>query len=363
MRKEQTMAVPKTCKVAAKCGDGHIRVVEEDMPALRPGRVLTEVHASLISPGTELGGWRDFSARRQNPDADAPPRPFGYSNAGVVIEVGEGVETFKPGDRVASVGAGCARHADYAVTPHNLCVPLPERVTFSQGCYAMLAGTALQGLRRGEPVFGEFAAIAGLGIIGQIAAQLYRLAGNFVVGWDTIPFRIELAAKLGIDKAINVLEEDAVDATRQFTGGHGLDAAVLAFGGEADKAMDSLLKSMKCSPDGHPMGRIVVIGGARFQYTSPSSNLDIRRASRTGPGYHDEAWEVGAGYPPVFMRWTTQTNLRLCIRLMAEGRLDVGALTTHTIPLERADEETSAMLDDPDGILGVVFTMNGGDAS
>ena len=109
------------------------------------------------------------------------------------------------------------------------------------------------------------------------------------------------------------------------------------------------------SPDGHQMGQITVVGGASVDLPATLRNVDMRRASRTGPGYHDEAWERGGDYPPVFMRWTTQANLELCMRLIAEGKLDVDCLTTHRIPLERAEEEIAAIIDDPDEILGPGF--------
>ena len=106
------------------------------------------------------------------------------------------------------------------------------------------------------------------------------------------------------------------------------------------------------------MGQITVVGGAKIDLPGTPWNVDIRRSARTGPGYHDEAWERGEGYPPVVMRWTTRTNLELCMRLIAEGKLDVDRLTTHRIPLERAEEEIAAIIDAPDKILGLVFQMN-----
>ena len=352
------MAAIERRKVAVLCSDGHIRLIEEDVPQLRDGAVLVEVHASLVSPGTELGGWRGLKAKRDSPDAGAEGGSFGYSNAGVVLDVGEGVEEFRPGDRVACIGRGYAMHTDYAVVPHNLCVALPEAVSYVQGSYAMLSATALHALRCGRPEFGEYTAVVGLGIVGQLAAQLYRLAGNYVIGWDTIGFRVEIARRCGIDAAVTVGREDELAHTRDFTGGAGLDAAVLAFGGDANEAVAALEKCMKVSPDGHPTGRLIAVGAPRFEYTSSSTNIEVRRASRTGPGYHDESWEFGRPYPPVFIRWTTRTNLALCIRLIAEGRLNVDALTTHQIPLERVDKGISAIIDDPDSILGVAFVRS-----
>jgi threonine dehydrogenase-like Zn-dependent dehydrogenase len=349
------MPVPKKRHVAAVCGDGHIRLVEQDMPELKPGAVLVEVHASLVSPGTELNGWHSLRARRDAPDRNARPRPFGYANAGVVLKVGKGVKELARGDRVCCIGGGYAQHADYALVPHNLCVPLPQGVSFEQGAYGHLAATAVHGIRRGETEFGEWACVVGLGLVGQLAAQMYRLAGNFVIGWERLAFRREVAARWGIDATAAIGEEDPVAVTRQFTNGYGLDSALLAFGGDATETVAALEKSMKCSPDGHPMGRVVIVGAARFDCEATLTNMDMRRSSRPGPGYHDEAWEYGPEYPPVFMRWTTRTNLDLSLRLMADGRLKVEPLTTHTIPLADVDEAVSAALDDPDSILGVVF--------
>jgi threonine dehydrogenase-like Zn-dependent dehydrogenase len=353
------MASPKKRKVAAVCGDGHIRLVEQDVPALKAGSVLVDVHASLVSPGSEVRGWRALAERRKNPDPDAQPRPFGYSNAGVVLEIGDGIEELRSGDRVACIGGGYAMHTDYAVVPHNLCVKLPENVTFAQGSYAMLTATAMHALRRSTPELGWNVAVVGLGLLGQLTARLYQLTGCYVIGWETIALRVKIARKWGIDAVTSVEGETEITSSLEFTNGYGLDAAVIAFGGNATGAVQSLERCMKRSPDGHPTGVIVFVGGAGFDFAASLTNIDYRRASRTGPGYHDEKWEFGSAYPPVFMRWTTQTNIALCMRLIAEGRLDVELLTTHTIALERVDEEISAALEDPDRMLGVVFTMNG----
>ncbi|OGV74585.1 MAG: hypothetical protein A3K19_05755 [Lentisphaerae bacterium RIFOXYB12_FULL_65_16] len=349
------MSLPTKRLVAGVCGDGHIRTIEENAPELRKGCVAIDVQASLVSPGTELGGWRNLAGKRAKSDANTKPRPFGYSNAGIVAAVGEGVTRFKKGDRVACIGGGYALHTNYAIVPHNLTVALPDNVTFADGSYAMLAATALHAMRRGEPEFGEYAAIVGLGIVGLMAGQLYHLAGNYVIGWDTIPYRLDVAGKVGIDATVQIGKADEVAATKAFTRNCGLDAAMIAFGGDGTKAMQSLEKCMKLSPDTHLMGRIVVVGAPVFQYNPGTTNLDIRRAARTGPGYHDDPWEVGPDYPPVFMRWTTRTNLELCMRLISEGRLKVKDITTHTVALNQADEGTSAILDDPDRIIGLVF--------
>ncbi len=347
------MSMTMKRKVATCGGDGAIKLVEQDVPELKRGTILVRVRASLVSPGTELKGWDSYSKKRDNPDPLAKRTPFGYSNAGVVEAVGEGVQEFKQGDRVACVGGGYALHTDYAVVPHNLCTPLPEDVTFEQGSYAMLLATALQALRRGEPEFGEYVGIVGLGIVGMLTARLYQLAGCYPIGWEFNPLRRELARKWHIDS-----NAGDVAATKAFTVNAGLDDAVLANFGPCDETVDKLVDCMKVSPDGHPMGKIMIVGWPVFSYGGKMggmNNIDVRRCSRTGFGYHDEAWEFGDDYPAVAMRWTTKTNLALCMRLLAERKVDVDALTTHRISLEAVETETAEAMKDPTSMYGVIF--------
>jgi len=347
---------PKKRIVAALLGNGHIGLLEEPIPPVKPGTVLVEVHSSLISPGTELGGWHQLRQELTQPRPDAKPKPFGYANAGAVLKTGHGVADLKPGDRVACMG-GNAKHTNFCVIPHNLCIKLPPNVTFDDASYGHLAATALQALRRAAPEFGEFFSVIGLGIVGQITARLLTLNGVYVIGWETMALRNAIAHKSGIAATVSPIKEDAVAATMQFTGGHGLDGSVFAFGGDGTKVMEQTFECLKKSPDGHRMGRVVVVGGTRFIQPRSPSNFDIRMAGRTGPGYHDDPWEVGADYPPVFMRWTTRTNLALCIRLIGEGKLNVDCLTTHRIALEQVDAEIQKAIRDPDKVMGVVLKM------
>jgi len=334
---------------------GKITLIETPIPELKSGSVLVRVQSSLVSPGSEVGGWRNLHNQKAT---DSEPHPFGYANSGIVEEVGDGVNQFQIGDRIACMGAGYALHSNYAVVPHNLCVRLPDNVTFAQGAYGHLAATAVHVYRRGQSGFGEFAAVVGLGVLGQLCAMVHQMAGSLVIGWDTIPFRTKIANNWGIDAVAIPKQEDEVELTRKFTTQQGLDTAVIAFGGDANVAIEQLQKCFKSSPDGHLMGRLMIPGGAYFDFPRLITNMDICRVGRTGFGYHDEAWEFGNDYPPVVMRWTTQTNLKLCMRLISEGKLDVNVLTTHTIPLQNAESRMAKIIQEPDKMLGIVFEMS-----
>lgn len=348
---------PEERTILTFSGDGSFQLESESIPELDDGMVLVEVYASLVSPGSELGGgWSVVKSLHESPE-DRPPKRIGYSNTGIVLSVGPGVRHLQPGQRVACVGAGKALHATHACVPQNLVVPLPDNVTFEEGSYAMLLATGLQGLRRTKAEFGEYVAVAGLGMVGLITSRIFSLAGCRVIGWDTIDKRLQIARSLGIAHSINVLEKDAVQVTQDFTENHGLDHGILALGGNAEKPYDDLVAGMKVSPDGHAMGNLLIIGGAHFPYKKNLSNLNIIRSSRTGPGYHDKAWERGADYPPVFVRWHTRNNLELCLELIAEGKIDVNLMTTHVVPFEEAEGLKPKIMESPDEFLGLVFVM------
>lgn len=342
--------------VATVCDDGTIRIIQEDIPELSAGMVLVRVHASLVSPGTELGGWKTLRMLKKTKASFSSQKKFGYSNAGVVEQTGPDVLNLKRGDRVACIGYGFALHSDWAVIPQNLCVHLPASVSYEEGSYAMLLATAMQSVRRCQPELGERVAVIGMGLVGQLTAQLHQVAGNRVIGWARHPRQIEIAQTWGIDMAIDSGESTVVDQTWSFTKGSGLDAAVLAFAGKAGVAWDALCACLKKSPDGHLMGRVVIVGGTAVDLKWLPANIDIRIAARTGPGYHDDAWELGANYPPVFMRWTTQSNLELCMELLERKKIQVECLTTHRVDLMDAQNSIDAILESSDEILGLVFT-------
>ncbi len=338
---------------------GHACVIEQEIPALEKGCVLVKVYASLISPGTELNGAK--TARKEGVTEAGTPNPFGYQNAGEVLAVHESVTEFQPGDRVACMGGGYAMHTNVAVVPKNLCAKLPDSVSYEEGAYAHLVITAMQAVRRGTPVLGEYLLVVGLGVVGQVAARLGQLSGAYVMGWDMVPFRCQVAQDCGIDGVAVVAQDDAEAKSKEFTHGYGFDMAVMAFGGDGTKALESVKNVMKTSPDTHAMGRISLVGGLKTncQWGAGLGNLDLLCSARSGPGYHDDAWERGdVEYPPVFMRWTTRTNMELALRLMAEGKLDVNAFTTHKVPLEDIDEVVSAHIENPGATLGTILVMS-----
>ena len=344
-------------QVAMVTKDGRLEVRKEPIPELKEGMALIKTHATLISPGTETKGVKQ---RREQPSAsDAKEYRFGYSAAGEILEVCGDFPRLRPGMRVAAMGWH-AQHADYSCVPVNMLYPIADELPYEQACFACLGATSLQSIRRAAPALGEYGAVLGLGIVGNLAAQLAQLSGVRVMAWEALDFRIETARRCGIRNAVNFTKADASKLAQEFADPYGLDFAVIAFGGDATKAFEAIYPCMKLSADGHRMGRVVLVGGCTFAVYGGSrmGNLDVLSSSRTGPGYRDPAYELGRDYPAAFVQFTTQRNLREITELMTEKRLLVEPLITHRVPLAQVGQAVDMLIDKPNETLGVILEMH-----
>lgn len=346
----------QTRKVVVMDSNGKIWTEEQPTPELEPGQLLVEVGASMVSPGSGLGG---VKSRRANPQSNPTKRPFGYTNAGVVIDTKGDCDEFSVGDRVSGMGGGYALHATHACIPHNLCAKIPENVSDAEAASNHLAATALHAVQRGRIKIGENVVVAGLGLVGQLSCQIAQIAGAYVMGMDRFPRRVEMAQEAGVNLPIQLTNTDPIPIAEEFTGGYGMDCGIIAFGGDGTEAFRQIRGMLKTAPDTHKMGRIVIVGGATVThgYAAGLGNVDVISAARTGPGYHDEAYEHGADYPPVFVHWPTQRNLELVLRFMSEGKLKVKPLITDTVPIDQAADACEKLIQTPDEALGVVFSM------
>lgn len=359
---------------------GKVEVVEVPEPPLRAGGVLVRTSHSLISVGTEsaaLGGGggenllvkalRNRELVRKVVDRVSShglkataelvraristDRPVGYSSAGVVVEVGEGVSGFRAGDRVACCGAGYANHAEVNFVPHNLVAKLPDAVSFEEGAFGTLGAIALQGVRRAAPALGDRVVVLGLGLLGQLTAQILRASGAVTIGVDLKPERVELAKSLGLAHGFSVEDRDFVAGVLERTGGRGADAVIVtAAGGDAgllNRAFDACRKK----------GRVVLVGDVPIRIQRDriyKKELDFLISTSYGPGRYDPEYEEkGHDYPLAYVRWTLGRNLEEVGRLIESGALAVRPLVNATYPVERASEAYASLASEspPIGVL------------
>ena len=258
------------------------------------------------------------------------PMPLGYCNAGIVVEIGEGVTGFEVGDRVASNG----RHAEFVCVPSNLCVRIPEKVDDTAAAFTVLGAVALQGIRLAQPTLGEAFAVVGLGLVGLMAVQLLRAQGCRVLGLDFDRDRLGLARRFGAETIDLGAGKDPLAAAIAFSARRGVDGVLIATSTQSSDPVHQAAAMCR------KRGRIVLVGVTGLELSRADfyeKELTFQVSCAYGPGRYDPNYEEkGHDYPIGFVRWTEQRNLEAVLEMMAEGRLDVRPLVSHSFPIQDA---------------------------
>src|SRR5439155_15752861 len=131
------------------------------------------------------------------------------------------------GDAVACAGAGYANHAEAVWVPKHLAVPVPPGVPLEAAAFTTVGAIALQGVRQSGATLGEWVAVIGLGLVGQLALQLLKAAGCRVVAIDLDPKKVALAESLGADLGLIRGSQDEAQVVLGVTEGFGIDAALV----------------------------------------------------------------------------------------------------------------------------------------
>jgi predicted dehydrogenase/threonine dehydrogenase-like Zn-dependent dehydrogenase len=348
-------------QVVQEIRSGNTRVEDVPAPAVLPGTALVMNSVSLVSAGTErslveFAGRSMLGKARSRPDLvrqvlskaaregvlstfDAvqnrldQPMALGYSSAGTILALGDGMEGFHVGQRVACAGGGFAVHAEFVVVPRNLLAPLPDEVDFESGAFGTLGAIALHGFRLGKAALGEYVAIIGLGLLGLLAAQIAHAAGCRVLGIDLDAGRVARAQAMGVDA---VERQAATEVGRAFSRGRGFDLVQIC----ADTPSNDTVEL--AGEIARNRGRVVSTGVVGTQlprkaYYEKELNFIISRSY--GPGRYDPAYEeAGIDYPAAYVRWTEGRNLEGFLQLVANGSIEVLPLVTHRFSIEQAVE-------------------------
>ena len=253
---------------------------------------------------------------------DQPQTP-GYSSAGTVMAVGEGVTDIQPGDRVACAGAGIAVHAEVACVPRLLLARIPaselnaEPVSFDDAAFATLGAVALHGVRTSEVTLGDLVAVIGLGLLGQLTLQLLKAAGCKVVGMDIDSRRCDLARRLGAD-AVACSGEEFRDVCTQVSRGRGVDAVLIT---AETPSSDPVNLAGAVARDRAIVVAVGTVGMDIQRKAYYEKELDFRVSRSYGPGRYDTAYEQkGRDYPLGYVRWTETRNMEAFLQLLAEKR-------------------------------------------
>src|SRR5579884_929542 len=364
---------------------GEIKIANLPIPQLLPRTVLVRQAASLVSAGT-VRYTLEFASKNLVGKAHARPDlvrqvinkarrdgvmsaidavrnrldqslPVGYSSAGKVIAVGEGISDIQIGDRVACAGAGYAAHAEIACVPRLLLAKIPVAdppVTFEEAAFTTVGAVAMHGIRTAEVKLGDVVAVIGLGLLGQITVQVLRAAGCRVVGMDLVSERADLALRSGAT-ATATRAGEFHDLCIRTTGGHGVDAVLIT---AETPSSEPVQLAGEIARD---HGIVVAVGTVGMNIQRKvyyEKELDFRVSRSYGPGRYDSEYEEkGRDYPIGFVRWTETRNMEAFLQLVAERKLDLNPLITHTFPIDRARGAYDLITGrTPQPYLGVLIT-------
>jgi len=298
-------------------------------PHAGPGEVRVSIRAAGMCH-TEL----HFESGLLN--LGVAPITMGHEMAGVIDQVGEGVNPSRLGQRVlVYYYAGCGEcewcrrgeenlcgslkaeygffndgaYAEFIAVPARNAVPLPDGVSFEAaapiGCGVSTAihASTVAGLGSGE-----VAVVYGVGTVGFGLIQVARLRGARVVAVGRAPEKLALARELGAHEVVSAASgsEDVAHRVRDLTGGRGADVVFeMVATRETMEASTAMLAKR---------GRLTFIGYSEDSYTVHPIQLVINEAVVTA--------SVGA----------TLTEVEEAVRLVADG--EVRTLVHHTLPLE-----------------------------
>jgi len=354
------MDIPKKMKAAVLFGYNNLRVVEKEVPKVGPGEVLIKVKACAIcgtDPHIISQGWPS------NP-------PFGeyipgHEFAGEIVKVGETVDEFKIGDRVAvEPHKGCGRcvncirglyticlnygnmakghrhygfttnggYAEYAVNHINTLHRIPEKLSFENATLITTAGTVMYGIERiGGIRPGETVVVTGPGPIGLMGVQIVKALGaGRVILTGTRESRLKVGREVGADETINIRQDDPVKKINELTHELGADVVVECSGNPraSAQAIDVIKKG----------GRIALVG----IYQEPVT-LNLNKVVQ---------WNLSLAGGKAEGMW----NLERAVPLMADGRIKAEPLITHIFPLEKINEAMETFVKRIGGAIKVVIT-------
>lgn len=362
---------------------GKVFFADVPMPILKDNNIIVKVYYSFISSGTEISTisesekslikkFSENSSKHINKITGAlktdgflgtislikgklkEVSPLGYSCSGKVIAVGKNVKNFKVGDYASCAGADFANHAEYITTPKNLATKVSDKKLLKYASITTIGAIAMQGVRRAQLSLGATVCVYGLGLIGQITAQLCKLSGCQVFGIDIQKNRLEYAKKMGVDFVLDANAPNFLDQIKFFTNHKGVDATIITAASSNGQIIDNSMDITRRK------GKVVLVGDVNLNFNRDpfySKEIDFLISCSYGPGRYDSSYEKnGFDYPYPYVRWTENRNMELFVNLIEKGKLNLDYLMEHDFDFEEIGNAYSFLR--KSGDLGAVISFD-----
>ena len=310
-------------RAAVLVAPGQIRIGEVARPEPGPGQVRLRLEGSGVC-ASNLTPWAGPEWMR----FPTEPGALGHEGWGVVDAVGEGVEGLAIGGRVAALTYKA--YAEYDLADADAVVPLPDALATAPFPGEPL-GCAMNIFRRSDVSAGQTVAIVGIGFLGAILTRLATDAGARVIAISRRPFSLDVARAFGAAETIPMEDHNAIiGQVKETTGGVFCDRVIEAVGKQWPLDLSAELTRER--------GKLIVAG---YHQDGPRQvnmwlwnwrGLDVINAHERDPKVY-------------------VAGMRQAVGAVASGRIDPGALYTHTYPLDRLDAALDDTRDRPDGFL------------
>jgi len=319
--------MPRMKKLQKLEGSQNIKLVEDDIPVPRQDEVLVEVKRSLISRGTEL-------FNHVVPERAGLTRGLGYSDSGIVVQVGDQVSGLAIGDR-ASMLSPHAQYVAGSLKEGGKAFPLPDDMSYDTATFIPLAGGAVAWTQAPPMEPGDTVVVNGQGIVGNLCAQAVRIRQpGQVITIDALDMRCRISRQCAADEVINVSETDSVQAVMDLTDGKGADVVFECVGGSSGGgAFEQALRMVRKNGVLHLV--------ALFQGRPLS--LDSKEAAGK---------MIITSY---FRSLSRLERSKIAVDMIMDGSFKIDPLITHRPSWVEADHIHNMLYENPDRMLGVVL--------
>ena len=317
---------------------------EIDAPAIAANELLIDTEYTFISSGTELANYTGREPKVfQEGSWCAYPWRSGYANVGIVREVGSGVTRAAVGDRVFTYG----RHASTTrYSQDRLVAPVKETVDPAVVAASRMAGVAMTAIVVGEIGTNPWVVVFGLGLVGNLASQMFQIHGCRVIGVDPVAARRKLAQRCGIEATVGGNPDEAQAQIQEITGGELGDITVDAVGHSS-----VVMQALRATAN---YGQIIILGSPRVSVpgdlTELLSDTHLRWITIRGA----LEWCVPM-YPDIGNRTSQWRKQQTIFDWMARGQLHVEPLISHRLKPEQIKQAYDGLLNEPNVYTGVVL--------
>ena len=318
-----------------------VEAFEIEETTMGPTQVVVRTHVTLISPGTELATFRGLLGMQDDAPRSFPVQRVGYANVGTVVARGSDV-CAEVGDRVFTMGFHASR---VRLDARDLfCVRVPEGLVDEEAVFVRMAQVSMTTLRTTLARPGDDVAVVGLGLVGNLAAQVFQANGMNVIGFDPSASRRELAMRSGI-RSVHSIDEIEVFRRR-----HRLSI-------ECSGAAEGVAAAVELTAS---HGEIVMVGApwGGEANSIPSSRLTRDIFFRFLKLRSGSEWEIPRR-PDPYVRHSIVKNVESGLRWLADGRLTVAPLITHRFDPADIQRAYEGLLRQKDAFLGVILKWQG----